>query len=48
MLKKLVQIGTSWGIIIPKETLELLKINPMLHKVEFRVVGDEIIIKKAK
>jgi len=48
MLKKLTQIGTSWGVIIPKATLEFLKINPITDKIEFIVTEDEIKIKKAK
>lgn len=48
MLKKLTQIGTSWGVIIPKATLEFLKINPIIDKIEFIVTEDEIKIRKAK
>ena len=48
MEKKLTQIGSSWGIIIPKAFLDLLKINPILDKVEFKIVNDEIRIKKLK
>ncbi len=48
MLKKLTQIGSSWGIIIPKATLEFLNINPANDKVEFIVNENEIIIRKNK
>ena len=48
MLKKLTQIGTSWGVIIPKATLEFLKINPVMDKIEFIVTENEIKIRKAK
>ena len=40
------QIGNSWGLIIPKAILDLLKINPVLDEIEFRVIDDEIRIKK--
>lgn len=48
MIKKLIQIGTSWGIIIPKAILELLKINPVVDKVEIIMRENEIIIRKNK
>lgn len=48
MIKKLIQIGSSWGIIIPKGTLELLKINPVKDKIEFIVKENEIVIRKHK
>lgn len=48
MLKKLRQIGNSWGLIIPKAILDLLKINPVTDEIEFRVIDDEIRIKKNK
>ena len=48
MLKKLTQIGGSWGVIIPKTVLEMLNINPVLDKIEFLFNGDEIVIKKHK
>lgn len=47
MLKKLTQIGTSFGIIIPKAILDLLKINPVTDNVDFDVQDGKIIIKKA-
>ena len=47
MLKKLVQIGSSWGIVIPKATLEMLNINPATDKVKIITNENEIIIKKA-
>lgn len=48
MHKKLNQIGSSWGLIIPKALIELLKINPVIDEVEIKVVDDEIRIKKYK
>ena len=48
MLKKLSQIGNSYGIIIPKAILDLLKINPIRDKIDFIVREEEIIIRKWK
>ena len=48
MLKKLTQIGTSFGVIIPKAILDLLKINPVRDKIDFIVREEEIIIRKGK
>lgn len=46
MHKKLSQIGSSWGIILPKALIELIKVNPVKDEIEIVVVGDEIRIKK--
>lgn len=46
MIKKLVQTGNSWGIVIPKAILDLLGINPVLDKVDFEIRDNEIVIKK--
>ena len=32
--KKITQIGTSWGVIIPKAIIEGLGINPIIDEVE--------------
>ncbi len=48
MHKKLSQIGSSWGIILPKVLIELIKVNPVKDEIEITVVGDEIRIKKYK
>lgn len=48
MHKRLRQLGTSWGIIIPKPILELLNINPVLDEVELVVENNELKIKKYK
>lgn len=48
MKKRLTQIGTSWGVIIPKTILEMLNINPTKDDIEFLFNGDEIVIKKHK
>lgn len=48
MIRKIIQIGNSWGVIIPLAILELIKVNPVKDKVEFTVERDCIIIKKVK
>ena len=48
MLKKLIQRGTSCGVVIPKSTLEFLNINPVIDKVEILWNENEIIIRKNK
>jgi len=48
MIRKIIQIGNSWGVIIPLPILNLLKINPVKDKLEFSVEKDCIIIKRAK
>ena len=46
--KKFVQIGTSWGLIIPKSVLAVLNINPVLDKVSFEIEPDGLKLKKLK
>ncbi|MBS6603198.1 MAG: hypothetical protein KH301_05525 [Brachyspira sp.] len=48
MIRKIIQIGNSWGVIIPLPILDLLKINPVMDKLEFSVERDCIIVKKHK
>lgn len=48
MERKIIQIGNSWGIIIPATILALLKINPVTDKVEFSLDGDKLIMKKIR
>jgi len=48
MIRKIIQIGNSWGVIIPLPILELLKINPVKDKLEFSVENNCIILKKQK
>lgn len=48
MIKKIIQIGNSWGVILPSAILSLLKVNPVKDKLEFQFEGDKLIIKKAK
>ena len=47
-MKKLRQIGNSWGVIIPKSILDLLKIKPSVDDIEFSVEGEILKIQKAK
>lgn len=46
--KKLVQIGSSWGIVIPKPIIDGLGINPALDQVELYLEDNEIRIRKIK
>jgi len=46
MHKKLSQIGSSWGFIIPKAIIELINLNPIEDEIEIIINGDEIKIKK--
>ncbi len=45
--KKLVQIGGSWGVVIPKIILDGLDINPTLDKVELLIKDNEVRIRKS-
>ncbi len=44
--KKMVQIGNSWGVVVPKAILDGLRINPILDKVEIYIENNEIRIRK--
>ena len=48
MNKKLRQMGSSWGIIIPKALIEIMKMNPVLDEIEIIVEKDEIRLRKYK
>lgn len=48
MIRKIVQVGNSWGVIIPLFILKLLKVNPILDKLEFEVENDVLKIRKYK
>ena len=48
MKRKIVQIGNSWGVILPHSVLELLKVNPVLDKLEFEIENNVLKITKAK
>ena len=41
MRKKLTRVGNSWGVILPKEVLDLLEID---DEVEIEVVGNTLMI----
>ena len=47
-MKKLRQIGNSWGIIIPKNILEMMNINPVLDYIEVELDNKIYKIKKAE
>ncbi len=44
--KKMVQIGNSWGVVVPKAILDGLRINPVMDKVEIYIENNEIRIRK--
>lgn len=46
MIRKIVQVGNSWGVIIPLFVLKLLKVNPVLDKLEFEIENDVLKIRK--
>lgn len=46
--KKLVQIGNSWGVVIPKAIIQGLSINPVIDEVDIYIENDCIKIKKYK
>ncbi len=48
IVKKLRNIGNSWGVIIPKAILEGLRINPVLDEVELYIENNEVRIRKVK
>lgn len=48
IIKKLRNIGNSWGVIIPKAILDGLGINPVLDEVELYIDNNEIKIRKAQ
>lgn len=44
----MVQIGNSWGIVIPKALIDGLRINPTRDKLQVYVENNEIRIGKSK
>lgn len=48
MAKKLTQIGTSWGVIIPRNILEMMGINPVKDYIEVELDNKTYKIKKAE
>ncbi len=47
-MKKLTQIGNSWGVIIPKAFLEVMGINPVKDKIDVDMENKVLKIQKAK
>ena len=48
LTKKIVAVGSSWGVIIPKSLLAVMGINPVLDKITFEMEPDGLKLKKAK
>ncbi len=48
MIRKIIQIGNSWGVILPKSVLDFLKVNPVCDKLEFEIEKDVLKITKHK
>lgn len=46
--KKMVQIGNSWGMVIPKAIIDGLRINPSVDKLEVYLQDNEIRIRKTE
>ena len=46
IIKKIISIGSSWGVIIPKSILDGFNINPIIDKVSIEIEPDGIKIKK--
>lgn len=46
--KKMIQVGSSWGVVIPKAIIDGLQINPAYDKVEIYLENNEIRIRKLK
>jgi antitoxin component of MazEF toxin-antitoxin module len=42
MKRRLTKIGNSWGLILPKEILELLAVEP--PEVDVEVVGSTLVV----
>lgn len=42
MKRRLTKIGNSWGLILPKDIMELLELEP--PEVEAQVVGSTLVI----
>jgi len=48
MIRKIIQIGNSWGVILPKTVLDFLKVNPVCDRLEFEIEKDVLKITKHK
>ena len=44
--KKMVQVGNSWGMVIPKAIIDGLQINPTTDTLEVYIADNEIRIRK--
>lgn len=42
MKRRLTKIGNSWGLILPKEVLDLLEIDP--PEVDVQLVGNTLVV----
>ena len=46
--KRMIQVGGSWGVVIPKAIIDGLTINPVMDKVEIYLENNEVRIRKSK
>ncbi len=44
--KRMIQVGNSWGVVIPKAIIDGLRINPVMDKVEIYLENNEVRIRK--
>ena len=44
--KRMIQVGGSWGVVIPKAIIDGLRINPVMDKVEIYLENNEVRIRK--
>ncbi len=44
--KKFVAVGNSWSIIVPKNILDALGINPVLDNMSLELENNRIVLKK--
>ena len=45
--RRMIQVGNSWGVVIPKAIIDGLTINPVMDKVEIYLENNEIRIRKS-
>lgn len=48
MRKKLKKVGNSWVLVLGKEIMGFLKVNPVLDELELEIEKDILHIKKFK
>ena len=46
--KRMIQVGNSWGVVIPKAIIDGLRINPVMDKVEIYLENNEVRIRKVE